>query len=50
MTTGATLNAAAQVLRLAGAARVDILVLALVTRDEDTYIGSPDEGGTHAPG
>lgn len=40
MTTGATLNGAAQTCLLAGAARVDILVLALVTRDDDAYIGS----------
>lgn len=50
MTTGATLNAAAQACLLADAARVDILVLALVTRDEDAYIVRPDEGESDAPG
>ena len=49
MTTGATLNAAAQTCRLAGAAQVDILVLALVTGDEDAYIGAPMDGESHAP-
>ena len=44
MTTGATLNAAAQTCLLAEAAGVDILVLALVTGDESLYIGQPDDG------
>jgi len=35
MTTGATLNAAARALRKAGAASVDTLVFARVSRDED---------------
>ena len=40
MTTGATLNGAAKTCLQAGAARVDILVLALVTHDDDAYIGA----------
>lgn len=50
MTTGATLNAAAQACRLAGAAGVDILVLALVTREDSAYIVAPDDGESDAPG
>ena len=49
MTTGATLNAAAKVCLDAGAARVDILVLALVVRDETAYIPMPDENEDEAP-
>jgi len=43
MTTGATLNEAARVCREAGAAAVDILVLALVMRDESAYMRAPVE-------
>lgn len=38
MTTGATLNACTDVLHAAGASTVDVLVLALVVRDETGYI------------
>lgn len=38
MTTGATMNAAARICRQAGAVSVNILVLALVVRDETSYI------------
>jgi predicted amidophosphoribosyltransferase len=38
MTTGATLSACAEALRGAGAARVDVLVLARVARDADLPI------------
>ena len=44
MTTGATLGEAARVCRAAGATQVDILVLALVTRDDDAYIPEPTNG------
>jgi len=43
LTTGATLNEAARVCLDAGAASVDILVLALVMRDESAYMRAPDE-------
>ncbi len=44
MTTGATLNEAAKILRTHGAAGVDILVLALVMRDDAPYMGTPENG------
>jgi predicted amidophosphoribosyltransferase len=52
LTTGATLNAAAEVCREAGAASVDILVLALVVRDETPYLASTieDEDAHHEAG
>lgn len=43
MTTGATLNAAARICLDAGAASVNILVLALVVRDETSYIAREPE-------
>lgn len=52
LTTGATLNEAASICRAAGAASVDILVLALVVRDETAYLGaiSEDEDTHHEAG
>ncbi|MEM7745322.1 MAG: ComF family protein [Pseudomonadota bacterium] len=44
LTTGATLSVAAEVLQAAGAASVDILVLALVVRDDPAYIDPGTEG------
>lgn len=38
LTTGATLDAAARALKLAGAARVDVLVAALVSRPSPSYL------------
>ena len=43
LTTGATLNACARVCLAAGASAVDILVLALVIRDRDRYMGGLSE-------
>lgn len=43
LTTGATLAEATRVCLSAGAARVDILVLALVIREGSAYIRSPDQ-------
>lgn len=43
MTTGATLNAASRALLAAGAVHVDVLVLALVTRDTNAYIAGARE-------
>ncbi len=43
LTTGSTLNAAAEVCRAAGATGIDILVLALVLRDETAYLGPVSE-------
>lgn len=48
MTTGATLNEAARTCLDAGAASVDVLVLALVVRDQNTYIGAAQEDGDEA--
>lgn len=48
LTTGATLNEAATICRAAGATSVDILVLALVVRDETAYLG-PDIEHEDAP-
>jgi predicted amidophosphoribosyltransferase len=39
LTTGATLNEAARLVRAGGASGVDVLVLALVVRDEFAYVG-----------
>ena len=50
MTTGATLSEAARICRMAGAASVDILVLALVMRDEQTYMRAPEEDEDHEAG
>ena len=47
MTTGATLAEAARQCRAAGAAAVDILVLALVFGDESSYIRAPEEDEAH---
>lgn len=47
LTTGATLNAAARACRAMGAERVDILVLALVDRDEASYIAASTEEEIH---
>ena len=44
-TTGATLNEAARVCLDAGAISVDVLVLALVVRDQNPYIGAAQEDG-----
>lgn len=45
MTTGATLNAAAKVCLDQGASSVDVLVLALVVRDQKSYIAAAQEDG-----
>ncbi|HUF56093.1 MAG TPA: ComF family protein [Thermohalobaculum sp.] len=46
MTTGATLDAAARALKAAGAARVDVLVLALVGGSLRSYLDAPPADGT----
>ena len=43
MTTGATLDAGARALKAAGAARVDVLVLALVEGSRRSYLETPDQ-------
>lgn len=43
LTTGATLNEAARVCLALGARQVDVLVLALVVRDQNAYMGSDQE-------
>ena len=43
LTTGATLNEAARVCLSLGATRVDVLVLALVVRGQNAYMGSDQE-------
>lgn len=51
LTTGATLNAAALLCRAGGAAGVDVLVLALVVRDEFSYVAptaSEESRSAHA--
>ena len=48
MTTGATLNAAAKALRVAGAARINVLVMALVLTGTNPYLGA--EGKTEPEG
>ncbi|MEM0987836.1 MAG: ComF family protein [Pseudomonadota bacterium] len=47
LTTGATLNAAAEVCYQAGAASVDVLVLALVVREEGAYMPEKLEDQGH---
>ena len=43
LTTGATLNEAARLCLELGAARIDVLVLALVVRDQIPYMGADEE-------
>ncbi|MEM9146288.1 MAG: ComF family protein [Pseudomonadota bacterium] len=51
LTTGATLGACARLCHAAGAARVDVLVAALVTPDPRAYLSAdPDTEGEHADG
>jgi predicted amidophosphoribosyltransferase len=50
MTTGATLSEAAHVCRAAGAHHVDVLVLALVMRDEHAYMRALNKDEDHEAG
>lgn len=50
LTTGATLDAAARVLKSAGAQSVDILVIALAVREPAPYLGARTEESEHEDG